>query len=118
MLKNIEVLIHRQAAHGMHGRGIHRNKGRSNNQDADGWRKKSVVEDSSASSGAQLEASNVLVGDHQIPVQTYDRSGSFNKARHIGESVQTRSDPADSHAQVMCTPFLCLLLNYLHLILT
>ncbi|KAL5186316.1 Protein MODIFIER OF SNC1 1 [Glycine soja] len=89
----------RQAAHGMHGRGIHRNKGRSNNQDADGWRKKSVVEDSSASSGAQLEASNVLVGDHQIPVQTYDRSGSFNKARHIGESVQTRSDPADSHAQ-------------------
>lgn len=63
------MLIHRQAAHGMHGRGDHRNKGRSNNQDADGWRKKSVVEDSSASSGAQLEASNVLVGDHQIPVQ-------------------------------------------------
>ncbi|KAG4378708.1 hypothetical protein GLYMA_17G087600v4 [Glycine max] len=103
----------RQAAHGMHGRGDHRNKGRSNNQDADGWRKKSVVEDSSASSGAQLEASNVLVGDHQIPVQTYDRSGSFNKARHIGESVQTRSDPADNHAQVVCIPLLCLLLTQL-----
>ncbi|RDX81822.1 Protein MODIFIER OF SNC1 1, partial [Mucuna pruriens] len=89
----------RQTAHGMQGRGDHRNKGRSNNQDADGWRKKFVVEDSSASSGAQLEASNVLVGDHQISVQTYDRSGSYNQARHIGESVQTRSDPADSHAQ-------------------
>ncbi|XP_020212091.1 protein MODIFIER OF SNC1 1 isoform X2 [Cajanus cajan] len=87
----------RQTAHG--GRGDHRNKGRSNNQDADGWRKKSVIEDSSASSGAQLETSNVLVGDHQISVQTYDRSGNYNQARHIGESVQTRSDPADSHAQ-------------------
>ncbi|KAK7389093.1 hypothetical protein VNO78_23925 [Psophocarpus tetragonolobus] len=89
----------RQTPHGMQGRGDHRNKGRSTNQDVDGWRKKSVVEDSSASSGAQLEASNVLVGDHQISVQAYDRSGSYNQARHIGESVQTRSDPADSHAQ-------------------
>ncbi|KAL2321804.1 hypothetical protein Fmac_026183 [Flemingia macrophylla] len=101
----------RQTAHGMQGRGDHRNKGRSNNQDADrnkgrsnnqdadGWQKKSVVEDSSASSGAQLEASNVLVGDHQIPVQTYDRVGNYNQTRHVGESVQTRSDPADSHAQ-------------------
>ncbi|ESW27443.1 hypothetical protein PHAVU_003G202300 [Phaseolus vulgaris] len=89
----------RQSAHGMQGRGDHRNKGRSNNQDADGWRKKSVVEDSSASLGVQLEASNVLVGDHQISVQTYDRSGSYNQARHIGESVQTLSDSGDSHAQ-------------------
>ncbi|XP_027919033.1 protein MODIFIER OF SNC1 1 isoform X2 [Vigna unguiculata] len=89
----------RQSAHGMQGRGDHRNKGRSNNQDADGWRKKSVVEDSSALSGVQLEASNVLVGDHQISVQTYDRSGSYNQARHFGESVQTWSDSGDSHAQ-------------------
>ncbi|BAT76065.1 Protein MODIFIER OF SNC1 1 MODIFIER OF snc1, 1 [Vigna angularis] len=89
----------RQSAHGMQGRGDHRNKGRSNNLDADGWRKKSVVEDSLASSGVQLEASNVLVGDHQISVQTNDRSGSYNQARHFGESVQTWSDSGDSHAQ-------------------
>lgn len=108
-LKSIEVLIHRQSAHGMQGRGDHRNKGRSNNLDADGWRKKSVVEDSLASSGVQLEASHVLVGDHQISVQTYDRSGSYNQARHFGESVQTWSDSGDSHAQVIWVPFLCLL---------
>ncbi|KAJ1439082.1 Protein MODIFIER OF SNC1 1 [Sesbania bispinosa] len=80
----------RRVTHGMQGRGDHRGKGRLNNQDADGWRKKSVVEDSSASAGAQFEASNVLVGDHCI---------SVNQVRHDGESVQTRSDPADSHAQ-------------------
>lgn len=103
------MLIHRQSAHGMQGRGDHSNKGRSNNQDGDGWRKKSVVEDSSASSGVQLEASSVLVGDHQISVQNYDRSRSYNQARHIGESVQTWSDSGDSHAQVMWVPFLFLL---------
>ncbi|XP_027329249.1 protein MODIFIER OF SNC1 1 isoform X2 [Abrus precatorius] len=89
----------RQAAHGMQGRGDHRNKGRSNDQDADGWRKRSMVEDSSASSGAQLEASNLLVGDHRISVETYDRSGSYIQARHIGEHVQTRSDPPENHAK-------------------
>ncbi|KAK7265665.1 hypothetical protein RJT34_33288 [Clitoria ternatea] len=89
----------RRTAHGMQGRGDHRNKGRSNNQDADGWRKKSMVEDSSASSGALLEVSDVLVGDHRISVEAYDRSGSNNQARYIGESVQIRSDSADSHAQ-------------------
>ncbi|KAK7330510.1 hypothetical protein VNO77_24705 [Canavalia gladiata] len=89
----------RRTAQGMQGRGDHRNKGRSNNQDADGWRKKSVVEDSSAPPGVQLEASNVLVGDHRISVETYDRSGSYNQARHIGESVQARSDPPDNHEQ-------------------
>ncbi|XP_061366814.1 protein MODIFIER OF SNC1 1-like isoform X2 [Gastrolobium bilobum] len=97
----------RRTAHGMQGRGDHRNRGRLNNQDADGWGKKSVVEDSSASSGELLEASNVLVGDNRISVETYDRSGSYNQARHDGESVQrhdgesvqTMSDPADSHEQ-------------------
>jgi hypothetical protein len=103
------MFIHRRTAHGMQGRGDHRNRGRLNNQDADGWRKKSVVEDSSASSGAQLEPSNVLVGDHRISVETYIRSGSNNQPRHNGESVQTTSDPTDGHAQVMHAHYLCLL---------
>ena len=97
------MLIHRQTAHGMQGRGDHRNKGKLNNQDFDGWQKKPVVADTSASSGAQLEASNVLIGDHRISVETYDRSGSYNPTRHDGESVQTRSDPVDGHDQVMHT---------------
>ncbi|KAK7291620.1 hypothetical protein RIF29_06916 [Crotalaria pallida] len=89
----------RQAAHGMQGRGDHRNKGKLTNQDADGWRKKSVVADSSVSSGALLEAPNVLVGDHRISIETYDRSGSYNQARRDGESVQARSDSVDDPAQ-------------------
>lgn len=104
------MLIHRQAAHGMQGRGDHRNKGKLTNQDADGWRKKSMVADSSASSGTQLEASNVLVGDHRISIETYDRSGSYNQTRCDGESVQARSDSVDDHAQVMHIPFLHFLL--------
>lgn len=87
------MLIYRRTAVGMQSRGDNRNKGRLNNQDADGWRKKSLVEDSSASSGALLQVSNVLVGDHCI---------SVNQVRHNGESAQTRTDPAESHAQV-CT---------------
>lgn len=107
------MLIHRRAAHGMQGRGDHRNKGGLNNHDADGWQKKSAIEDSSASSGAQLETSNVLVGDHCIPV---------NQVRHDGEAVQTKSDPADSYAQVMHTPlhhfYSYDLLTFVHLKLT
>ncbi|XP_057417880.1 protein MODIFIER OF SNC1 1 isoform X2 [Lotus japonicus] len=80
----------RRTAVGMQSRGDNRNKGRLNNQDADGWRKKSLVEDSSASSGALLQVSNVLVGDHCI---------SVNQVRHNGESAQTRTDPAENHAQ-------------------
>ncbi|MCI01668.1 putative modifier OF SNC1 1, partial [Trifolium medium] len=51
----------RHISHGMQGRGNHR-KGRLDAQDADDWRKKSGVIDSSTSSGAaQLDASNILV---------------------------------------------------------
>lgn len=88
----------------MQGRGDHRNKGRLNNQDADGWQKKPVIEESSASTGAQLETSNVLIGEHCI---------SVTQVRPDGESVQTGSDPVDSYAQVTKTQFLFSLLSNL-----
>ncbi|XP_061362963.1 protein MODIFIER OF SNC1 1-like [Gastrolobium bilobum] len=89
----------RKIANGMQGRGNHGNKGRLNNQDADSLRKKSENIYSSTSSGAQLEASNILVGDHQISVDAYERSGSNRQARRNGKSIQTLSDPVDGHAQ-------------------
>ncbi|KAL1333936.1 hypothetical protein AAHE18_11G140500 [Arachis hypogaea] len=89
----------RQIARGMQSRGDHRNKGKTSNEDVDGWRKKPEVADISALSGAQLEATNLLIGDHQISVESYDRSGSYNPVRRDGESVQTRSEPIDSHDQ-------------------
>jgi hypothetical protein len=100
----IEMLIHRHISHGIQGRGNHR-KGRLDTQDIDDWRKKSGVIDSSTSSGARLDASNILVGEHQISVDAYERSGSYSQVRPEGESMQTS---ADSHAQVMHTPFLYL----------
>ncbi|CAJ2644547.1 unnamed protein product [Trifolium pratense] len=86
----------RHISHGMQGRGNHR-KGRLDTQDADDWRKKSGVIDSSTSSGAaQLDSSNILVGEHQISVDAYERSGSYSQVGRKGESMQTS---ADSHAQ-------------------
>ncbi|XP_027190608.1 protein MODIFIER OF SNC1 1-like [Cicer arietinum] len=85
----------RHISHGMQGRGNHR-KGRLDTQDADGWRKKSGVIYSSTTSGTQLDASNILVGEHQISVDAYERSGSNSLVRREGESTQTS---ADSHAQ-------------------
>ena len=104
----IEMLIHRHISHGMQGRGNHR-KGRLDTQDADGWRKKSGVIDSSTSSGAQLDATNILVGEHQISVDAYERSGSYSQVGREG------ANSADNHAQVMHTPFLYLLLAMLTL---
>lgn len=103
------MLMHRHISHGMQGRGNHR-KGRLDTQDADGWRKKSGVIYSSTTSGTQLDASNILVGEHQISVDAYERSGSNSLVRREGESTQTS---ADSHAQVMHTPFQYLLLAVL-----
>ncbi|OIW00320.1 hypothetical protein TanjilG_27571 [Lupinus angustifolius] len=103
--KNLESLstgenaTSRQTAHGMQGKSDHRNKGILTTQDADGWRKKSVVSDCLVSPGPLLEASDVLVGDHIISIETYNRSGSYNKGRHDGESVQARLDSVDDHAQ-------------------
>jgi len=108
------MLIHRHISHGMQGRGNHR-KGRLDTQDADGWRKKSGVIDSSTSSGAQLDATNILVGEHQISVDAYERSGSYSQVGREGESMQNLANSADNHAQVMHTPFLYLLLAMLTL---
>ncbi|OIW18337.1 hypothetical protein TanjilG_31477 [Lupinus angustifolius] len=98
-LSIIGTATSRQTGHGMQGRSVHHNKGKSTNQDADGWRKKSVVADSLPSSDPLLEPSDVLVGDHRISLETYDRSGSYNKARRDGDSTQARSDSVDNHAQ-------------------
>ncbi|OIW17736.1 hypothetical protein TanjilG_29086 [Lupinus angustifolius] len=88
----------RLTGHGMQDRSDHRNKGKLTNQDADGWRKKSVIADSLATSGPLLETPDLLVGDHRISIETYDRSASYNKARRE-EPVQARSDSVDDHAQ-------------------
>ncbi|MCI38979.1 putative modifier OF SNC1 1, partial [Trifolium medium] len=87
-------------SHSVQGRGNHR-KGRLYTQDADGWRKKSGVIDSSTSSGTQLEASNILVGEHQIFIDADERSGSYNQVRRKGESMQSLSHSTDSREQVM-----------------
>ncbi|XP_004501896.1 protein MODIFIER OF SNC1 1-like isoform X2 [Cicer arietinum] len=88
----------RQITHGMQGRGNYR-KGRLNTRDTDDWRKKPGVIDSSTSSGVQLEASSILVGEHHISVDAYERSRSYSQVRSGGESMQTLSDSADSHEQ-------------------
>ncbi|GAU33690.1 hypothetical protein TSUD_148400 [Trifolium subterraneum] len=80
------------------GRGNHR-MGRLYTQDSDGWRKKSGVIDSSTSSGTQLEASNILVGEHQISIDAYERSGSYSQVRRQGESMQSLSHSANSREQ-------------------
>ncbi|XP_058787376.1 protein MODIFIER OF SNC1 1-like isoform X2 [Vicia villosa] len=92
-----ETPTSRQVSHGMHGRRNHR-KGRLDTQDVDGWQKKSGVIDSSSSSGTQWEASSILVGEHQISVDAYERSGSYSQVRREGVSVQI-SDSANSHEQ-------------------
>ena len=99
------MLIYRPISHGIQGRGNHR-KGRLDTQDIDDWRKKSGVIDSSTSSGARLDASNILVGEHQISIDAYERSGPYSQVRRKGESMQNLSHSADSREQVMYTPFL------------
>ncbi|KAL5076411.1 hypothetical protein RYX36_015395 [Vicia faba] len=93
-----ETPTSRQVSHGMQGRHNHR-KSRLDTQDVDGWQKKFGVIDSSSSSGTQLEASSILVGEHQISVDAYERSGSYSQVRREGISVQTLSDSANSHEQ-------------------
>jgi hypothetical protein len=107
--ESIEMLLHRQISHGMQTRSNHQ-KQRLDTQDADGGRKKSGVRDSSTLSGTQLETSNFLVGEHQISVGAYERSGFYSHMRRERESIQTLSDSADSREQVMHTPFLYILL--------
>lgn len=107
--ESIKILVNRQITHGMQGRGNYR-KGRLNTRDTDDWRKKPGVIDSSTSSGVQLEASSILVGEHHISVDAYERSRSYSQVRSGGESMQTLSDSADSHEQVIHTPFSYLLL--------
>lgn len=80
-------------------------KGRFDTQDVDGWEKKFGVIDSSPSSGTQLEASSILVGEHQISVDAYERSGLYSQVRREGVSVQTLSDSANSREQVIHSLF-------------
>ncbi|CAL5203309.1 unnamed protein product [Lathyrus oleraceus] len=93
-----ETPTSRQISRGMQGRHNHC-KGRFDTQDVDGWEKKFGVIDSSPSSGTQLEASSILVGEHQISVDAYERSGSYSQVRREGVSVQTLSDSANSREQ-------------------
>lgn len=95
------MLIHRRLVHGMQGRADHRDKGRFNTQDSDGWQKQSMDADSSTSSVPQLEVSNVHVGDHRLSIETSDRSAPYQQARRDGESVQSMSDPIANQAQVI-----------------
>jgi hypothetical protein len=103
--ESIKMLLYRKISHSVQGRGNHR-KGRLYTQDADGWQKKFGVIDSSTSSGTQLEASNIFVGEHQISIDAYERSGPYSQVRRKGESMQNLSHSADSREQVMYTPFL------------
>ncbi|XP_039687420.1 protein MODIFIER OF SNC1 1 isoform X2 [Medicago truncatula] len=95
----------RQISHGMQARSNHQ-KRRLDTQDADGGRKRSGVLDSSTLSGTQLETSNFLVGEHQISVDAYERSGYYSHMRREREARQTLSDSADSREQRVKTKVL------------
>lgn len=80
----------------MHGRTDHRDRGRFNSQEVDGWQKKPT---------AGLENSKLNVQDHSSG--TAEKSG-YPQARDEGEPVQTIHDPSDSQVQVMCFYIVCL----------
>ncbi|CBI14995.3 unnamed protein product, partial [Vitis vinifera] len=94
------TVISRRATHGGQGRVDHRGKGRVNAQDVDGWRKKSLVADSSSVTGSgNVElSSNVDVQDCHSSMQVPQKSGLHLQGTEDGESG-SMSDPSDSQAQ-------------------
>ena len=85
-----------------------------NAQDVDGWRKKSLVADSSSVTGSgNVElSSNVDVQDCHSSMQVPQKSGLHLQGTEDGESG-SMSDPSDSQAQVIFIISSCLL-GFMH----
>ncbi|KAK9278924.1 hypothetical protein L1049_028505 [Liquidambar formosana] len=91
--------IPRITTHGVQGRVDHRGKGRFNAQEADGWRKKSLVADSSILvSAANSESSNVHQDNH-TSVEASEKSVSCLEGKDEGEFATSMVDPSDIQAQ-------------------
>lgn len=86
----------------MHSRSDHRGRGRLNNQEGEGWWKKSLVsEPTTMVSSAHLETPNVHLQDHLATMEATEMSGSYPQGRHEEESATPLLDPNDSEAQVI-----------------
>ncbi|GAV58319.1 hypothetical protein CFOL_v3_01853, partial [Cephalotus follicularis] len=92
------MAISRRSTHGMHVRADHRNKGRLNTQDVDGWRKKYPVADSSDGlSASHSENSSNVHLQNQKPL---DVAGPYPLGKDEEDSVPPMFDPIDSQAQM------------------
>ncbi|KAJ6339756.1 hypothetical protein OIU77_007660 [Salix suchowensis] len=88
----------RRSIHGIYGRPDHRGKGRSSNQEAEGWQRRSHVADlPSELSSSHFESSNVHGQDYSSAEAT-EKSGSY-QGKDDGESVLPHPDPSDSQMQ-------------------
>ncbi|BFG32523.1 hypothetical protein CerSpe_187970 [Prunus speciosa] len=94
------ISISRRSNQGMHSRSDHRGRGRLNNQEGEGWWKKSLVsEPTTGVSSAHLETPNVHLQDHLATMEATEKSGSYPEGRHEEESATPLLDPNDSEAQ-------------------
>ena len=109
MTEYIDLLIYRRPTHGMHGRSDNRGRGRYNNQEGDGWGKKSFVsKPTSAVSNTNVKVhSNDHVHDNIASMEAIEKPGSYPQGRREDDSLTPMFDPNDSEAQVIYISFLC-----------
>ncbi|XP_024170272.1 protein MODIFIER OF SNC1 1 isoform X1 [Rosa chinensis] len=95
------ISVSRGPAHGMHGKSDNRGRGRFNNQEGDGWGKKSLVSEptSVVSTANSKVPSNVHVHDHLASMEATEKSGSYPQGRREDDSLTPMFDPNDSEAQ-------------------
>ncbi|PQP99526.1 protein MODIFIER OF SNC1 1 [Prunus yedoensis var. nudiflora] len=82
------ISISRRSNQGMHSRSDHRGRGRLNNQEGEGWWKKSLVSEPTT-----------VYQDHLATMEATEKSGSYPEGRHEEESATPLLDPNDSEAQ-------------------
>ncbi|XP_048445536.1 protein MODIFIER OF SNC1 1 [Pyrus x bretschneideri] len=91
------ISISRQSNRAMHdNRSDHRGRGRFNNQEGEGWSKKSLVsEPTTVVSTARFE----MPYDHLVSTEAIEKSGSYPQGRCEEELAMPMVDPNDSEAQ-------------------
>ncbi|RXH96203.1 hypothetical protein DVH24_008707 [Malus domestica] len=96
------ISIPRRSNRAMHDdRSDHCGRGRFNNQEGEGWSKKSLVsEPTTVVSTARFEIpSNVHLHDHLVSTEAIEKSGSYPQGRCEEELATPMVDPNDSEAQ-------------------
>ncbi|KAM1238104.1 hypothetical protein ACFX2I_038876 [Malus domestica] len=96
------ISISRRSNRAMHDdRSDHCGRGRFNNQEGEGWSKKSLVsEPTTVVSTARFEIpSNVHLHDHLVSTEAIEKSGSYPQGRCEEELATPMVDPNDSEAQ-------------------